>query len=253
MLVYQRVPLSAFRIVFFVFLSHRFGYFLGLVCRARRRWSKFFVWWTVELWICLDVYVLCMETRWCFQIFFIFTPTWWNDPIGQACFFKWVVQPPTRKLYGNSRSIYIYISSITLSSELPQPKYFVMPSVWKGTIIHICLPQHGIPKKETVTIPPPCNWIRLMIETRQNKVCQEFVIVFWVFRMFATMVIIIHPPHVGEMGMSWYNTWQMVGSCLWVSWMTRSFQRFVNKQYIHKSSNLLWPSKNSKTLLQMFF
>ncbi len=149
--------------------------------------------------------------------------------------------------------LYIYISSITLSSELPQPKYFVMPSVWKGTIIHICLPQHGIPKKETVTIPPPCNWIRLMIETRQNKVCQEFVIVFWVFRMFATMVIIIHPPHVGEMGMSWYNTWQMVGSCLWVSWMTRSFQRFVNKQYIHKSSNLLWPSKNSKTLLQMFF
>ena len=42
-----------------------------------------------------------------------------------------------------------------------------------------------------------------MIETRQNKVCQEFVIVFWVFRMFANMVIIIHPPpHVGEMGMS---------------------------------------------------
>ena len=49
-----------------------------------------------------------------------------------------------------------------------------------------------------------------MIETRQNKVCQEFVIVFWVFRMFATMVIIIHPPHVGEMGMFWYNMWQMV-------------------------------------------
>ena len=32
-----------------------------------------------------------------FQIFFIFTPTWRNDPIWRASiFFRWAVQPPTR-------------------------------------------------------------------------------------------------------------------------------------------------------------
>ncbi len=33
-------------------------------------------------------------TRWWFQTFFIFIPTWWNDPNG-LIFFRWVVQPPT--------------------------------------------------------------------------------------------------------------------------------------------------------------
>ena len=34
--------------------------------------------------------------RWWFQIFFIYTPPWGNDPIWRSIFFKWVVQPPTR-------------------------------------------------------------------------------------------------------------------------------------------------------------
>ena len=38
-------------------------------------------------------------SRWWFHIFFIFTPTWGNDPICRAYFFNWVVQPPTRYIY----------------------------------------------------------------------------------------------------------------------------------------------------------
>ena len=34
-------------------------------------------------------YLSCSFTRWWFQIFFIFTPTWGNDPI-RLIFFKWV-------------------------------------------------------------------------------------------------------------------------------------------------------------------
>ncbi len=34
-------------------------------------------------------------TGWWFQIFFIFTPTWWRFPYW-LIFFKWLVQPPTR-------------------------------------------------------------------------------------------------------------------------------------------------------------
>ena len=37
------------------------------------------------------------ETRWWFQIFFMFIPIWGNDPIW-LIFFRWVAQPPTRKL-----------------------------------------------------------------------------------------------------------------------------------------------------------
>ena len=36
------------------------------------------------------------ESGWWFQILFIFTPTWVNDPIWRAYFSKGFVQPPTR-------------------------------------------------------------------------------------------------------------------------------------------------------------
>ena len=37
--------------------------------------------------------------RWWFQIFFIFIPTWGNDPISRAYFSKGLVQPPTRSIF----------------------------------------------------------------------------------------------------------------------------------------------------------
>ena len=39
------------------------------------------------------------KTRWWFQISFIFTPIWGNDPIWRAYFSGGLVQPPTRKTF----------------------------------------------------------------------------------------------------------------------------------------------------------
>ena len=50
-------------------------------------------------------------SRWWFQIFFIFTPTWTHDPIWRAYFSKGLVQPPTNHIY-----LYIYIPGTYLSS-----------------------------------------------------------------------------------------------------------------------------------------
>ena len=44
-------------------------------------------------------------SRWWFQTFFIFTPTWGNDPIWRAYFSNGLVQPPT------SYSIWYYTGS----------------------------------------------------------------------------------------------------------------------------------------------
>ena len=42
------------------------------------------------------LWIFCKTRLW-FQIFFIFTPTWGNDPILRAYFSNGLVQPPTRK------------------------------------------------------------------------------------------------------------------------------------------------------------
>ena len=39
------------------------------------------------------------KTRWWFQIFFIFTPIWGKISNLTSIFFRWVVQPPTRKTF----------------------------------------------------------------------------------------------------------------------------------------------------------
>ncbi len=41
-------------------------------------------------------HLFLLVTRWWFQIFFIFTPTWGNDPIWRDYFSNGLVQPPTR-------------------------------------------------------------------------------------------------------------------------------------------------------------
>ena len=54
--------------------------------------------WKPEWWIHLKVEFLSFNaySRWCFQIFFIFIPTWGNDPFW-LIFLKWVetTKPPT--------------------------------------------------------------------------------------------------------------------------------------------------------------
>ncbi len=69
---------------------------------------------------------------WWFQIFFIFTPIWGNDPIW-LIFFKWVVQPPTRKR----------MASIFL------PRYIVSPQV-SGTFPFKNPPRNPVAKKLSV-------------------------------------------------------------------------------------------------------
>ena len=44
----------------------------------------------------LMAFKLQTMARWWFQIFFIFTSTWGNDPIWRACFSDGLVQPPPR-------------------------------------------------------------------------------------------------------------------------------------------------------------
>ena len=60
------------------------------------------------------------KARWWFQIFFIFTPIWGNDPIWRAYFSNGLVQPPTRKeRIGNFQS-----------SFLSLVWRFVLPGLW---------------------------------------------------------------------------------------------------------------------------
>ena len=47
------------------------------------------------------------QTRWWFQTFFIFTPTWGNDPIWRAYFSNGFVQPPTSRVL---RDFQVFIS-----------------------------------------------------------------------------------------------------------------------------------------------
>ena len=43
--------------------------------------------------------------RW-FQMYFMFTPAWWNDPIWQTYFLKRMAQPPTKRDMLVSRRLY---------------------------------------------------------------------------------------------------------------------------------------------------
>ena len=44
------------------------------------------------------------DTGWCFQIFYISSPTWGNISILTSMFFKWVVQPPTSYTFHNNKA-----------------------------------------------------------------------------------------------------------------------------------------------------
>ena len=62
------------------------------------------------------------NTRWCFQIFFIFTPTWGDDPLW-LIFFRWVETANQNK--------YVY--------RLPPRKFpFKQPTFWMVISVHSC-------------------------------------------------------------------------------------------------------------------
>ena len=73
-------------------------------------------------------------TRLWFQIFFIFTPTWGNDPIW-LIFFKWVVQPPTRQEFiqdTGSQELQSFESNLVLLSVVCHPSLQLLQG-WQNT------------------------------------------------------------------------------------------------------------------------
>ena len=69
-----------------------------LFAKCPANWTNFQRSWEVETEPIKILVSGCHKTKsgWWFQIFFIFTPTWLNDPIWLACFSGGLVQPPTR-------------------------------------------------------------------------------------------------------------------------------------------------------------